>query len=193
MVELKGRALIIDVALELFSARGFDAVSIRDIAEATGLTNPALYRHFSSKQALGLSVYRSCYEDLLDRFEARRATADNPLEALLSHFDVVAEQLETDPRMFLYIERLQSVFWPQLRDSLGRRALTYQIKELIDSAQDSGLITSEVDVDVITALLLGSIGQRAEMIAQGLVTEEFAAEQLKLLFQSAVTPESVSS
>ncbi len=39
-------------ALRLFAEKGYDAVSVAQIAEAVGLTPPALYRHFSGKQAL---------------------------------------------------------------------------------------------------------------------------------------------
>lgn len=40
------------VAAELFRARGYDGVGINDIAAAAGVTGPALYRHFSDKQAV---------------------------------------------------------------------------------------------------------------------------------------------
>lgn len=46
------RQRILDVALELFSERGFGAVSVRDIARAVGVKESALYRHFASKQAV---------------------------------------------------------------------------------------------------------------------------------------------
>lgn len=43
---------IMQEALKLFSVNGFDAVSIRTIAEAVGIGNSALYKHFSSKQEI---------------------------------------------------------------------------------------------------------------------------------------------
>ena len=41
---------ILLTALELFSQRGFDAVSVSDIAGKLGITKGALYRHYTSKQ-----------------------------------------------------------------------------------------------------------------------------------------------
>ena len=38
---------ILRAALKLFSERGLAATSVRDIAEESGFTNPALYRHFA--------------------------------------------------------------------------------------------------------------------------------------------------
>ena len=46
------RRRILDQALELFAARGYDAVSVGEIAEAAGIKAPSLYNHFPSKQAI---------------------------------------------------------------------------------------------------------------------------------------------
>ena len=43
---------ILDQALELFAARGYDAVSVGEIAQAVGIKAPSLYNHFPSKQAI---------------------------------------------------------------------------------------------------------------------------------------------
>ena len=43
---------IIYESMKLFSVNGFEAVSIRTIADAVQVTNSALYKHFSSKQAI---------------------------------------------------------------------------------------------------------------------------------------------
>jgi AcrR family transcriptional regulator len=44
------------VALELFSDKGFEQTSLREIAERVGLTKASLYYHYSSKQSLLLAV-----------------------------------------------------------------------------------------------------------------------------------------
>lgn len=46
------RIEILDAAAALFAARGFHGVSIEDIGAAVGVSGPALYRHFSGKDAL---------------------------------------------------------------------------------------------------------------------------------------------
>ena len=43
---------ILDKALALFSSRGYDAVSVGEIAQAVGIKAPSLYNHFPSKQAI---------------------------------------------------------------------------------------------------------------------------------------------
>ena len=56
---------ILLTALELFAREGFDAVSVRDIAAALGLSKGALYRHYQSK--------REIFESILRRMERRDA------------------------------------------------------------------------------------------------------------------------
>jgi AcrR family transcriptional regulator len=43
---------IFDSALDLFAERGFDRTSVRHIAAAAGITESAVYRHYSSKEAV---------------------------------------------------------------------------------------------------------------------------------------------
>jgi AcrR family transcriptional regulator len=52
------RKQILDASLRLFSERGFARTSVRDIAQAAGITDAAIYYHFNSK--------RDLFEALLD-------------------------------------------------------------------------------------------------------------------------------
>jgi AcrR family transcriptional regulator len=47
---------VLDAARALFSQHGYDRASMRDIAEAAGVTVPVLYDHFPSKQALQVAL-----------------------------------------------------------------------------------------------------------------------------------------
>lgn len=58
------KAQLAAVASELFRARGYHGVGISDIASAAGITGPALYRHFSDKQAILAHVVLTGVEDL---------------------------------------------------------------------------------------------------------------------------------
>lgn len=53
-----GRLCILEQAQQQFFAHGYHAVSIRDIVQACGLSNAALYYHFGSKQNLYVEVIR---------------------------------------------------------------------------------------------------------------------------------------
>ena len=43
---------IIEISLDLFSTRGFEATSVSQIAEAVGIRKASLYSHFKSKQEI---------------------------------------------------------------------------------------------------------------------------------------------
>ncbi|HER26301.1 MAG TPA: TetR/AcrR family transcriptional regulator [Rhodospirillales bacterium] len=51
------KAMIIDVATELFAENGFHGVSIDDIVNTIGVSPAILYRHFESKEALYKAVF----------------------------------------------------------------------------------------------------------------------------------------
>jgi AcrR family transcriptional regulator len=57
-----GRDVILDTSAKLFSERGYKAVSIRDIAQACGMTNAALYYHFKNKEDLFLAMLQRDHE-----------------------------------------------------------------------------------------------------------------------------------
>ncbi|MEU4699250.1 TetR/AcrR family transcriptional regulator [Nonomuraea dietziae] len=46
------REQLLDAALKVFAAKGVDGASVKDIAEAAGVTPGLLYRYFESKEAL---------------------------------------------------------------------------------------------------------------------------------------------
>ena len=69
---------ILLTALELFSRKGFDAVSVSDIAGKLGITKGALYRHYTSKQDIFEKILERMY-----RIDAERAQQFRLPEKLL--------------------------------------------------------------------------------------------------------------
>ena len=53
---------IIKTALELFSQRGYDGVSVRDIARAVGIRESSLYNHFENKRAIFDGIVDFCVQ-----------------------------------------------------------------------------------------------------------------------------------
>ena len=60
------RQRIQDVARELFTQKGVQRTSLQDIANRLGITKPALYYHFSSREEL----VRSILQPLIDEGES---------------------------------------------------------------------------------------------------------------------------
>ena len=67
-------AKILEAALRCFADLGYDATRVRHIADAAGVSEGALYRHFESKEALArelfagyMSAYVTVLQDIADR------------------------------------------------------------------------------------------------------------------------------
>jgi AcrR family transcriptional regulator len=80
------RAEIAKNAGELFSTRGFHAVRMDDIAEASGITARALYRHYENKQALLSHVVREDQQRVIETLTAlsEQAADERSLDASLT-------------------------------------------------------------------------------------------------------------
>lgn len=80
---MDNRARLLDVALQLFAARGYDAVGVQEIVEAAGLTKPSLYHHFGSKHGLLTELVDRRGEMLLN-IVARAAAYEGDLPLTLN-------------------------------------------------------------------------------------------------------------
>ena len=56
------RAAIIDAALPLFARKGFTATTTKEIAQAAGVSEALIFKHFPSKAALYEAIFRSCVD-----------------------------------------------------------------------------------------------------------------------------------
>jgi AcrR family transcriptional regulator len=86
------REAILEAARRLFEERGYDATSLRQIAESVGTTKAAVYYHFPAKEHLLLELTRPMLDDLADMVarvrESGSGVEDAPavLEAYLDLF-----------------------------------------------------------------------------------------------------------
>jgi AcrR family transcriptional regulator len=76
------RAQLRTVAARLFATSGFHGVSIEDIGAACGISGPAVYRHFPSKDALLADLLVSISEHLLSGGRREAAAASDARDAL---------------------------------------------------------------------------------------------------------------
>lgn len=75
------RTRILDAARELFVQRGYEATTMRAIAEQIEFTPTAIYHHFASKEALVHEICDRDFAQLADRFGKLSRIAD-PIERL---------------------------------------------------------------------------------------------------------------
>jgi len=83
MSRLKGperREQLLTVATKLFADRGYEATTTASIAEAAGITEPVLYRHFQNKKDLYLAVLRNASSLLAQRWQDAASQAEKAPE-----------------------------------------------------------------------------------------------------------------
>ena len=74
-----------DAAIGLFLRRGFDKVSVAEVAAAADISKPTLFRYFPAKEDLALHRFAD-HEDEAARVVAARPPGTTPLAALRTHF-----------------------------------------------------------------------------------------------------------
>ena len=133
------RERILDIALELFAEQGYDATSLRDIAERLGTTKAALYYHFERKEDILLELHlrlhvlgREALEQL-DLLEDGQARAD-AWPALIDNF---IDQV-IDNRELILMHQRNAHALAQIADTERHRAdnddLEQQFRRLLQSA-----------------------------------------------------------
>ena len=113
------RRRIQDVARELFSEKGVQRTSLQDIAGRLGITKPALYYHFSSREELVRSILQPLIDEgerFLAEQEKRSATDPaKPRELLEGYFDFhFRHRADLIDKMLAWRDRLcKLVFGPR--------------------------------------------------------------------------------
>ncbi|WP_405760382.1 TetR/AcrR family transcriptional regulator [Streptomyces sp. NBC_01420] len=74
-----------DAAIALFLRRGFDKVSVAEVAAAADISKPTLFRYFPAKEDLALHRFAD-HEDEAARVVTARPSGTTPLAALRAHF-----------------------------------------------------------------------------------------------------------
>jgi AcrR family transcriptional regulator len=118
---------ILDVAARLFAQRGFHGVSVGDIGKAVGVSGPALYKHFDSKDAVLAEMLVAISERLLTEGRARVAAANGATDALAALVDWHVEFALAQPSLIVVQDR----DWQSLPAEARERVRSLQ-REYVD-------------------------------------------------------------
>ncbi len=87
----QAREQIIQAALELFNTRGYAAVSIQDIMEATGLTKGSIYRRFSGKEDIAIAAFEYSGEIIWNRLQEEIRQRSRFSEKLMAFYGIYSD------------------------------------------------------------------------------------------------------
>jgi AcrR family transcriptional regulator len=131
-------AMILAEACQLFASRGFDGTSIRDIANAVGISNAALYHYFADKDELLARIVINGQCELMER---RIEPGESPAEKLRAFMRAYAEFFEDNmaesiasSRSFSALEnpvqRERAIYWRDRYENM--------LRAIVQEGMDSG-------------------------------------------------------
>lgn len=143
-------------AIRLFSERGVDAVSVRDIAAACGMSPSNLYAHYASKEALVASIFQVGFAEYAGRIrDAASGCAGFP-EALRRMVKTILKLHDQDKDRFRFLILRQHNHLGEMgRDDNNPVEV---IRSLVLQAMQKGEIPAR-DPDLMALCLVGLIVQ----------------------------------
>lgn len=142
------RAILLSAALEVFTAAGYHAAAMDEIADCAGVSKPVLYQHFPSKLDLYLAVLDVHIDSLV--YEIQKAIASTPDNASRVRATVVAyfAFIESEGEAFRLLFESDMSVEPAVRERLAR--MTYDC-----AAAASAVISVDTGLPKEAAMLLG--------------------------------------
>src|SRR5262245_32463504 len=125
---------ILRAAMKLFSQRGLAATTIRDIAKESGYTNPALYKHFTSKEELALYLFETSHRRLFSRCQAAIASADDFDGKLENYIGEVLSLADEHPEAIAFLSENARVLWPKSGPAVRRQTMIGLARSLMGAA-----------------------------------------------------------
>lgn len=145
-------------AARLFVASGYHGVSMREVAEAVGVTKPALYHHYSDKESLFVAMLQGALINLGRLIE--HASTEEGIRAQLQ--TLVSDLIDSAPA-----QRVGMQLASELRHVSAKRRAAFEqeyrqvwmggLTKLIEQAVERGELRSEFSPIVLTRAFLAMI------------------------------------
>ena len=166
------RQKILDKALELFSARGYDPVSVGEIAKAVGIKAPSLYNHFPSKQAIFDAIVASTAAQYGADTDQINIHVQNAAQDIPAFTEITADAL---------FEKVRQIFEYSLHDNTISRFRRMMTLEQFRSPELAALYSRRY----VERVLAYHAGIFRALIAAGEITAE-DPNALAMLYVSPV-------
>jgi AcrR family transcriptional regulator len=153
---------LLEVAVAVFTERGYDGTSMEDLASASGLSKSSLYHHIDGKEQLLRLALERAVEPLFAVTREPGATSGRAIERLehvvRREVDVLVERLPYVTLLLRVHGNTEVERWALEQ----RRAFDKVVTALVTEAADEGDVRAELDPAVVTRLLFGMINSLVE-------------------------------
>lgn len=164
-------------ALETFITRGYDAATTREIAAAAGVSEGAIYRHYRSKEELGLGLFMTLHKRLSSLIEdAAAAEPDLPAKAravVRAYCQVADEDWLLFSFHLLSLHRFLPFYKEDGADPVSIAARLIKLGMALDEVPAG-------DPELLAAMALGVVTQVAQTKAYGRIEGPLSAHADRL-------------
>ena len=162
------QAELIQAALDLAAIKSPAEITTGDLAQAIGITQGGVFKHFESKEAIWLAVLDWTHQTLIDRLlQVAKSQQTSPLQALRAVFMAHIDFVQTYPGVpRLIFQELQHAKPKALKGKVQLLMADYRglVAGLLAQAHEDGLITAEVDTKGAVVLFI-SVHLRSSPVA----------------------------
>jgi len=158
------REKILDAAREMFTDEGFDAVTMRAIADRIEFTPTAIYHHFKNKNALLNEICMCDFEMLARHFNTSVVAAADPVQRILAVGEAYLHFAQKHPSQYRFMfmtfiptPELDEEYVAEHRGNPEKDAYAF-LREACREAIATGLIDPKVKVaDELAQILWGGV------------------------------------
>ena len=164
------REVTVETVIELAAEQNPTDITTGAIAKRMGVTQGALFRHFSSKDAILQAVMEWVSARLLARVDKATSAAASPLAALeaafMAHIDFISEHPGVPRMLFGELQRAEQTMAKRMAQTLIQR-YGERLSRLVVEGKDRGELMTTLDEKTAVTLFIGTI--------QGLVMQALIA------------------
>jgi AcrR family transcriptional regulator len=169
------RTALLEVALDLFSRRGYAGVPTEEIVRAAGVTRGALYHHFKDKRDLFEAVVERVEQQVMERVALAASQEADPWEqqrvAIGAYLDVC---LEPAVQRIVLVDAPSVLGLAAWREIEARYGLAL-VRAGIENVMQAGLMERQ-PVEPLAHLMLGALTEGGLLIARSEDRETARAE-----------------
>ena len=153
------RLEIIEAAQKIILTRGMGHLTIEAIAQEVGLTEGAIYRHFTSKQEVLLFLLEDVERTLFETLEKAKDKQGSSLTRLEEVLKADLSFLEGREGLSFIISQAGYLGDPEIQDRVSRIVTRYlkTIEVILGEGVESGEIKQDIDREAAAILFLGMV------------------------------------
>jgi len=176
---------LLKAALELFAAKGYDAVSVRDIAKVAGVSEAALYKHFKGKEEMALYIFSAIIQDYTGRLHQVAELPDGTVDKLCRIVGITYDLYQAYPDEIRLILLSQYAFWDAVDDSIKPH---FVIRSILEQGMAQGEIPRRevyLWISVYTGVMLQPLAQYQyfhDVLPELAVLKQKVADMVRKLF-----------